>query len=92
MAQAWVNTCCLYGAFDERGMEERRDAGKEERTERRTGAQSGNLLLRTCELGRLTQLIRLLPPTATAAFAAEANDAALVTFAKFVGRDALSPG
>ena len=45
------------------------------------GAESGNLLLRTCGLGRLTHLTRLLPPAAPAAFAAAADGAALAPFA-----------
>ena len=53
-------------------------------------AQSGNLLLRVCGLGRLTHLTRLLPPGATAAFAAAADDAALATFAKLAGLDTLT--
>jgi len=53
--------------------------------------QSGNLLLRTCGLGRLTHLTRLLPPAATAAFASAADAAALATFTKLAGLDALTP-
>ena len=54
-------------------------------------AQSGNLLLRTCGLGRLTHLTRLLPPAATAGFCLEADDAAPATFSKLAHLDALSP-
>ena len=54
-------------------------------------AQSGNLLLRTCGLGRLTHLTRLLPPAVTADFAAEADDAALATFTKLANLDGLTP-
>ena len=54
-------------------------------------AQCGNLLLRTCGLGRLTHLTRLLSPRATADFASAADDAALATFAKLANLDALTP-
>ena len=53
-------------------------------------AQSGNLLLRTCGGGRPTHLTRLLPPGATAAVAAAADDAALATFTKLAGLDDLT--
>ena len=54
-------------------------------------AQSGNLLLRTCGLGRLTHLTRLLPPAATAAFATAADNAALAIFTKLANLDDLTP-
>jgi len=53
-------------------------------------AQSGNLLLRTCGLGRLTHLTRLLPPAATEAFATAADNAALATFTKLASLDNLT--
>ena len=43
-----------------------------------------------CGLGRLTHLTRLLPPAATADFAAAADNAALATFTKLAGLDELT--
>ncbi len=54
-------------------------------------AQSRNLLLRTCGLGRLTHLARLLPPAKTADFAAAADKAVEATFARVGQLDALTP-
>ena len=54
-------------------------------------AQSCSLLLRTCGLGRLTHLARLLPPAATDAFAAAADNAVLEAFQNIAQLDGLSP-
>ena len=54
-------------------------------------AQSATLLLRTCGLGHLAHLTRLLAPAATADFAWAADEAALATFARLARLDELTP-
>ena len=54
-------------------------------------AQSCNLLLRVCGLGRLTHLARLLPPAATAAFSTAADDAVRKAFQRIAQLDELTP-
>ena len=54
-------------------------------------AQSATLLLRTCGLGHLAHLTRLLAPAATADFAWAADEAALATSARLARLDELTP-